>query len=282
VLWLQLPVFLLILFVFRIFKNMAIYRKIAGLFLYGLVGCCPKPSNPVPISEQALFQVSTIDALMQGAFDGNTSLSQLATKGDFGIGTTNSLDGELVLENGQFFQVKSDGKVYRPQSKIQTPFASVVKFAPEDSIVVNNIDFAKLKLLVDSLMKSPNYFYAIRLEGEFESVHTRSVPAQQKPYPQLVEVTRNQPEFNIPQTQGKLTGFFCPDFVKGVNVPGYHLHFLSDDKTTGGHLLDFRLKSGMLKLDRISKFEMQLPDSDEFKKSEFKTDRSGELKEAEG
>lgn len=114
------------------------------------------------------------------------------------------------------------------------------------------------------------------------SVHTRSVPAQQKPYPELVVVTRHQPEFNILKTHGKLTGFFCPEFVKGINIPGYHLHFLSDDKTSGGHLLDFRLKSGMLKLDRIRKFEMQLPESGAFQKSDFKTDRSDQVKEVEG
>ena len=265
---------------------MDIRSKIAGFIFCVLVGCCPKKPQPsqaqYPIQEQALFQVSTIDALMQGVYDGNTKLSDLAVKGDFGIGTTNSLDGELVLENGQFFQIKADGKVYRPTGETKTPFASVTKFVPQDSIAITNMNFQQLKHLVDSLMKSPNYFYAIRLEGEFESVHTRSVPAQHKPYPSLVEVTRQQPEFNISQTRGKLTGFYCPEFVKGFNMPGYHLHFLSDDKTTGGHLLDFKLKSGMLKLDRIRKFEMQLPESDDFQKSEFKTDRSKELKEAEG
>jgi acetolactate decarboxylase len=257
------------------------YRKniFIGFIVWALVGCNSKA--PKMVQEQTLFQVSTIDALMQGVFDGNTKLSELAKKGDFGIGTINGLDGELVLENGEFFQVKSDGKVVRPSGETLTPFASVVKFAPEDSMEVHDLDFPKLLHLVDSLMKSSSYFYAIRLEGEFETVHTRSVPAQKKPYPELVVVTRNQPEFDIPKTRGKLTGFFCPGFVKGINIAGYHLHFLSEDKTSGGHLLGFKLKSGMLKLDRIQKFEMQLPESDAFQKSEFKTDRSAQVKEAE-
>jgi len=255
------------------------FMQIIGLLLLGFIGCCPQPLNTVP--EQALFQISTIDALMQGVYDGNITLSELSGKGNFGIGTINTLDGELVLENGKFFQVKADGKVYRPSGDKQTPFASVVKFAPEDSMKVHDLDYTKLKQLVDSLMKSPNYFYAIRLEGEFESLLTRSVPAQQKPYHPLVEITHHQPEFNIMKTKGKLTGFFCPEFVKGINVPGYHLHFLSDDKTSGGHLLDFQFKSGMLILDRIRKFEMQLPESVAFQKSEFKTDRSTQLNEAE-
>lgn len=253
--------------------------QIFVFFVWTLIGCTPPvPNQP---KEQALFQVSTIDALMQGVFDGSTTLAELAQKGDFGIGTFNALDGEMVFENGQFFQVKSDGKVYRPSVESLTPFASVVKFVPEDSVNVENLDYLKFQHLVDSLIGSPNYFYAIRLEGEFESVHTRSVPAQQKPYPELIVVTRQQPEFNISETKGKLTGFFCPEFVKGINITGYHLHFLSDDKLSGGHLLGFQLKSGMLKLDRISHFEMQLPESMAFQNSEFKTDRSEQVKQVE-
>jgi acetolactate decarboxylase len=258
---------------------MKVRAYITGMFLCFFVACAPVVQKQA--QEQAVYQVSTIDALMQGVFDGNTSLSELATKGDFGIGTVNSLDGELVLENGQFFQVKSDGKVYRPSAEIKTPFATVVRFAPEDSMEVRNLDFPRLQHLVDSLMKSPNYFYAVGLEGEFESVHTRSVPAQQKPYPELLEVARHQPEFDIQATRGKLTGFFCPAFAKGINVTGYHLHFLSGDKTKGGHLLGFKLKSGMLKLDRISKFEMQLPESGDFQKSDLSVDRSVHVGEAE-
>ena len=252
------------------------------LMLLALSACNPEPKVQLPEQEQALYQIATIDALLQGVFDGHTTLSELAIKGDFGIGTFNTLDGEMVLEDGQFFQVKADGKVYRPSAETQTPFASVIRFVPEDSLEISNMDFPQLQQLIDSLMGSPNYFYAIRVEGEFESVHTRSVPAQQKPYPQLVEVTRNQPEFHLAASHGKLTGFYCPAFVKGINIPGYHLHFLDDAKTAGGHLLGFQLKSGMLKLDRIEKFEMQLPTSGDFQNSEFKTDRSDELKEVEG
>lgn len=259
---------------------MQIYQIGIGLVVGFLVGCTPQPAKMV--QDQSLFQVSTIDALLQGDYDGYTSLNELSEKGDFGIGTVNALDGELVIENGQFYQIKSDGKVYRPSGELKTPFASIVKFGPEDSIEVHNLDFNRLKLLVDSLMRSRNYFFAIRLEGEFDSVHTRSVPAQQKPYPALVVVTQNQPEFSIQETKGKLTGFFCPEFVKGINMPGYHLHYLSDDKTSGGHLLDFRMKSGKLKLDKIRNFEMLLPESGSFQKTEYKTDRTGELKKVEG
>jgi len=252
------------------------------IFLFAALfsGCTSR--QKAAVEEQKLFQVSTIDALLQGDYDGYTSLKEISGKGNFGIGTVNALDGELILENGDFYQVKSDGKVYRPSSEMKTPFASVVKFSPEDSLEIRNVNFVRLKVMLDSLMQSKNYFYAIWLEGEFDSVRTRSVPVQHKPYPPLSVVTQNQPEFAIRQTKGKLTGFFCPDFVKGINIPGYHLHYLSDDKQLGGHLLDFQLKSGKLKLDKIRHFEMLLPESGSFRKTEYKTDRGAELKKVEG
>lgn len=260
----------------KLHQKIIVFGILCGLF------ACNSRTQVAEQKPQVLFQTATIDALMQGVFDGNTSLADLKAKGDFGIGTFNALDGEMILQDGTFYQVKSDGKVYRPNDTTQTPFASVVKFAPEDSLKVHDLDFPALKALIDSLMGSANYFYAVRLEGNFESVHTRSVPVQQKPYPALVEVTRNQPEFEIAETTGKLTGFYCPEFVKGINIPGYHLHFLSDDKQKGGHLLGFQLKSGMLKLDRITNFEMQLPESGGFQEGDFKVDRTKEIKEVEG
>ncbi len=242
----------------------------------------PEVNKSSETEVQALFQVSTIDALLQGVFDGTTTLADLAEKGDFGIGTINSLDGEMIVEDGNFYHVRADGKAYPLTEDEETPFASVVKFMPEDTINVTNLTFDSLKELVDSLMGTPNYFYALRVIGNFEHVHTRSVPAQKKPYPSLVEVTSNQPEFDINDTQGMLTGFYCPEFVSGVNVTGYHLHYLNNEKTQGGHLLGFELKSGKLLLDKIDRFEMQLPSSEDFQRSELGIDRTEELKQVEG
>ncbi len=253
---------------------------IVVVFAAILLISCTK--QPLVVKESRLFQVSTIDALLQGDYDGYTSLKEISGKGNFGIGTVNALDGELIFEDGKFYQVKSDGKVYRPSIELKTPFASVVQFLPEDSLEIKDFSFRQMKLLIDSMMTGKNYFYAIRIEGEFSYVHTRSVPIQSKPYPSLAVVTQNQPEFTIQQTTGKLTGFYCPDFVKGINIPGYHLHYLANDKLSGGHILDFQLKSGKLKLDKIRHFEMLLPESGSFQKTEYKTDRSAELIKVEG
>lgn len=110
----------------------------------------------------------------------------------------------------------------------------------------------------------------------------RSVPAQEKPYPQLVEVTKNQPEFEFNDVKGTIAGFRCPSYVKGINVAGYHLHFLTEDKTGGGHVLEFSLIEGILALDYTSDFYLVLPrEKGAFFSTDLSKEREEELKEVE-
>ena len=126
-----------------------------------------------------------------------------------------------------------------------------------------------------------NIFYGIRIKGTFSLMHTRSVPAQKKPYPPLADVAKNQPEFHMKNVSGTIIGFRCPPYVKGIGVPGYHLHFLSDDLSSGGHILDFTIKSGKAELDLCNRFYLVVPDGDALKGLDLSTDRGAELMEVE-
>lgn len=251
-----------------------------SLLLIILFFGCTK--EDIEIQEQSVVQVSTIDALMQGVYDGTTTLGELSKWGDFGIGTFNTLDGEMLLANGKFYQIKADGHIYKPATTVQTPFSTVTFFNPEISYNVTSFTYNKLKTTIDSLMLSPNLFYAINLHGTFYSIKTRSVPAQTKPYPPLVEVTANQPEFEAQSVTGTLSGFYCPPFVTGINVPGYHLHFVSDDENFGGHVLEFELEDGKLNLDQINNFRLILPGEGGFLDTDLTDDLSGDLEDVEG
>ncbi|WP_319482616.1 acetolactate decarboxylase [uncultured Draconibacterium sp.] len=231
---------------------------------------------------QELVQISTIDALLQGVYDGNTSLQTLSENGNFGIGTLNGLDGELILLDGNFYQVRDDGKIYQPELSACSPFASVTYFNPEKELQVEALSFIGLKTKINSLMPGSNLFFGIKLSGNFTSVKTRSVPKQQQPYPPLVEVTANQPEFEATNVSGTLVGFYCPPYVTGLNVPGYHLHFLSGEKDFGGHLLAFELESGTLHLDQINNFKLNLPEDEHFLNTTLDKDLSDDLKQVEG
>ena len=246
-----------------------------------LAGCkTPEPQQSV-VQPNVLVQVSVIDALLQGIYDGVYPVGRLLEHGDLGIGTFHGLDGEMVVLNDTVFQVLSSGKVNRPALDMTTPFASVVAFRPDTVFQLKDVTFDSLKNGADSFFRSKNLFNAIHLKGVFRTIRTRSVPAQSKPYKSLVEVTAHQPEFEFETVRGDVVGFYCPDFVKGVNVPGLHLHFLTADRTGGGHILKFELLEGTLEVDELFDFRLILPHTGDFLGGEFKTDRSLELKQAE-
>jgi acetolactate decarboxylase len=259
---------------------MRLSRFISSGFLILVFACTSKQVQPLqlPATQQTITQVSTMDALLQGLYDGSMALSELKVYGDFGIGAYDKLDGEMIFVDGQFYQIKADGIVYLPDESNRSPFATVTRFENESVFPIQRLSLDGFKLFADSIKQSDNLFYAIRIKGKFSSVTTRSVPAQSKPYPTMVDVVKNQSVFELTDISGQIVGFYCPDFVKGVNVPGYHLHFLSDDKKSGGHILSFNLIDGNLWLDQINRYEMILPDAGDFLKGEFKTDRSDDLK----
>ena len=254
-------------------------KRWIGLVIIALLasGCV------APFPKDALYQVSTIDALLAGVYDGHLSCGELLEHGGFGIGTFDRLEGEMVMLDGQIFQVKADGKVYCPGDEMTTPFASVCRFVPDQSFVVEpETDFDALKERLDQEFPNQNLFYAIKLRGTFSKMKTRSVPGQQKPYPPLSEVTQHQPEFEMENVSGMIVGFRCPAYVKGINVPGYHLHFISDDRTQGGHILGFELKDGGCLVDELNLYSLELPiGASSFAETDLSQDRSQELERVE-
>ena len=244
----------------------------AAVALATLAGCS---SGPV----DTITQVSTIDALLAGAYDSDITCGDVMEHGDFGLGTFEHLDGEMVLLDGRLYQVKADGRVYTPPVSTPTPFAAACRFQPERSLAIEAAtDFAGLEDLIDAAAPNLNLFCAIRVDGRFARVKTRSVPAQTKPYPPLAEVVKHQPEFEITDVEGTLVGFRCPAYVKGINVPGYHLHFLTADRSRGGHVLELEITEGAASLDICHRLLIILPREDgSFAATDLTQDRTGEL-----
>ena len=211
-------------------------------------------------THHALFQTSTIEALLEGHYDGDVTFAELEDRGNFGLGTLDALDGEMVALDGAFYQIKADGRVYRIDGQARTPFAVVTFFEPGSSRALPTpMDFAGLCAYVDRLVGETATCCAVRVDGRFEHVKTRSVPRQRKPYPPLVEVVNNQPTFELRDVTGTLVGFRFPDHARGLNVPGYHLHFITDDRNAGGHVLSCRLSSGEVQVDREADLRLELP-----------------------
>jgi acetolactate decarboxylase len=207
-----------------------------------------------------LFQTSTIDALLEGSYDGDVSFAELEERGDFGLGTLDALDGEMVALDGGFYQVRSDGRARAIDGGTRTPFAVVTFFEPNVSLTLAEpVDLAALRARLDQLVGAEASCYAVRVDGCFEYVKTRSVPRQRKPYPPLAQVVENQPTFELRDVSGSLIGFRFPHYAEGLNVAGYHFHFITADRSAGGHVLEFRLAGGELLVDSEADLRLELP-----------------------
>lgn len=241
-----------------------------------IAGCATAPKD-------TLTQVSTIDALLAGAYDGQITLGELKQHGDLGIGTFDALEGEMIVIDGNVYQARTDGTVIEMPDDAATPFAAVVPFNADQTVPVRDEPLTKemLQSYLNELEPNKNLFAACRLDGTFSAMKVRSVPKQEKPYPPLAEVVKQQAVFELENISGTVLGFRCPEFVKGINVPGYHLHFISDDRTSGGHILDFTATDGTLQIDTCNKFYMVLTDTEDFSSLDLSKDRSHELEKVE-
>ena len=249
-------------------------KKLVIVFAFFLLaGCLPQANR--------ITQTSTIDALLSGIYDGQTSCRQMLTYGDFGIGTFDKLDGEMAILNGKIYQIKSDGKVYAPSSDIKTPFATVCKFIPDSQFELKTVNFKTAESIIDEKFPNQNQFLAIKITGTFKHIKLRSVPAQKKPYPPLVEVSKTQPVFEMNDVFGTIVGFRTPPFAKGVNVTGCHFHFLSKDFTQGGHVLDFKLADGNCQIDKCNEWHLILPKNDLLQNIDLSKDKTTELRKVE-
>lgn len=240
------------------------YALLACLFVLGLTLGYFLPRN---VSEEpdTVYQVSTIDALLLGSYEGVVSFAEVRRHGDFGIATFDSLDGEMVAVDGQFFQVKADGSVIPVSDTMTTPFATVTYFSPDLSFFLPHAsNFTEFSTITTSRLPSRNLFYAVRIRGELPYVKARSIPRQEKPYIRLVDAAATQSVFEFENTTGTVVGFSTPEMAEGLNVPGYHLHYLSADRTEGGHIIDFRLENATVEMDTIPRFIMDLPPQGSF------------------
>jgi len=232
---------------------------------------------------ETLYQVSTIDALMQGVYDGIQPVSELKKRGDFGIGTFDALEGEMIVLDGTVYQVKSDGHIYEATDNQTTPFATVTFFDKDHtSSTILPMNLSVFASTMEHQLPTGNMIYAVRMHGTFPVMKVRAIPAQQKPYPTLTEASKTQSVYTYSNTTGTIVGFYTPVFFKGINVAGYHLHYISDDRATGGHILDFIVPANTtVEYDVTPGFAMGLPTSGDFTGADLSKDLSADLAKVE-
>ncbi len=208
-----------------------------------------------------LFQASTIGALLDGAFDGDVTLAELGERGDLGLGTLNALDGEMIAIDGDFFRADVDGEATAIGPGERTPFAVVTRFAPSlEAEVAAGLDHEAILAALDELAPPGASSFAVRLDGRFETVRARSVPRQERPYRPLAEVVADQHVFELSGVEGSMLGFRFPAYVEGIEVAGYHLHFIDAARRRGGHVLGSRSAAPLrAQIDPADDLHVELP-----------------------
>jgi acetolactate decarboxylase len=217
-----------------------------------LCACAPKKPG-------VLYQLAAFDTFAAGAYAGRVAAKDLAAHGDFGLGTVDGLAGEMIVLDGKAWLAGADMRV-RPVGPAElSPFAVLTFFRPEIGIALPaGLDMVQLGLALDEKLP-PGTFAAARITGRFSYLTIRSVAGFSAPYPPLAQALTTQSVQNLAEAEGTIVAVRGPARTSGVWVPGWHFHFLSADKSTGGHVLHVTTKDARAKAMGIKRFELELP-----------------------
>ena len=217
-------------------------------------------------NDDSMYQVSLLQAFMHGEYDGVVKVGDLKKHGDIGLGTFEGVNGEMIVLDGVVYQAAADGSINVMKDDEKIPFATVTKFDEDGNIT--NITASNFDDLTGQLNKTieeygTNNMYVIKIKGDFSNAAV------------------SQKVFNHTDQTGTLVAVYFPEYMNELNMHGWHLHFLSDDKTKGGHVLGFNGLKGSAQIDEIHEFNMILPTDDTFKTMNFTEDMSNKISSVE-
>ncbi len=229
-----------------------------------------------------LYICAPVNALVEGIFEQKIPYSRIKEYGDFGLGTFDKLDGEMVMLDGMIYQIDGQGQVHLiDETQASTPFACVTSFRPVSvETITCPMTYPEFLKWLDQLMPSGNIFYAFRIKGLFRQVIVRSVSRQESLRP-LVEIAKEQSVFHFSDIQGTVAGFFTPAFMSSINVPGLHLHFIAADLRGGGHLLGCEPEQVTVEVQFLARCELSLPMTVDYLTCDFTRDTEEDLHKVE-
>lgn len=223
---------------------------------------CPFAAWAEDGGRDTVHQVSTLTALAAGDYEGRAAFRELRALGDFGLGTFDRLDGEMVAVDGRFFRVRADGSVTRVRPSETTPFAAVTSFRPDRAFHLDGpLPCSALHDAIAARFASEELVHALKVTGEFGALRTRSVPEQHKPYVPLATALLQQVVFDFYYVDATLVGFWFPPVLGGVNASGFHFHALTNQGTAGGHVLECEALSVTVEIDETERLDVRLGSS---------------------
>ena len=233
-----------------------------------------------------MFQVSTLQALALGYSRSVVTVRQLLEHGSIGLGTFEDVNGEMIVVDGQCFRATEDGTAYEAAPDMGVPFASVASAEGGLEFDIEKIgDIEKLKEILTLKIEEDfglNSMHIARIDGAFGIVRARSESAYRSHHVDLKDIlSKTQRDFAFENIRGSLVCIYYPDYMDGINAPGWHIHFLSEDKTKGGHVFDLSISEAQVMLSKINKIEIQLPSEPAFDTYSLKQASGDDIKKVE-
>lgn len=236
-----------------------------------------------PIENKGITHFGTMNALLVGLYDGAFSVEEVLKAGSYGLGCSHAVEGEIIIFEGKIYNARPNTPLMVMENHERVPFAEVAEFIPQESFAVQEVDKHELMDQLRPHVKSPNLFLTLRIDGDFSQVKIRMPFKQKKPYPPLLEVTGAQDVETLAACSGTLIGFWGPKSFQGITVPGLHLHFINDDRTQGGHVIDFKLHMGEVALQTQSRINVIVPESGDYITADLDYENMSEhIAQAEG
>ena len=218
--------------------------------------------------ENTLYQVATLQSLLMGNYYGSVPYDELLKLADTGIGTFEGMDGEMIAFDGVVYRADVNGHVTKADTSIAAPYCCMAQFRAEHSCEIGACtDFEALCAALDAAIPANqrNIFHMAKIEGEFDTVAMRSVAGSTPPYKITgSHVEPNQKCYALEQTRGLAVALRCPDYMDRLNMPGWHLHYITDDRSIAGHVTGLTVRQAKADFCSISRFEMMLPRDEAF------------------
>lgn len=261
------------------------FKKIMGiaLLLHCFIGCSSgndtqeavlSNEQNQSIKKDLFYHYSIWHAFVNKVFEGNLTVAQLKTKGDIGLGSYTKLNGELVMLDGIPYQVTEDAKVTVPPDNAKIVYANATFFEPDYSFEINEtMGYDSLRVKINEKLPTKNMFYGFKIHGKFKSMKCGGLHKQEPPFEEGLDVLiPKRPVFERENFEGTMVGFFCPEFIGDINAAGYHLHFISDDKIFGGHVMEFEAESLSVSMDEMTEYQFVLPNTEAYRNVGFEAE----------
>lgn len=244
-------------------KTTFIKKSMFAALTFSLISSAAFSAEPI---ENTIEQYGFPLALVNQIYTGDMTPIDMLKKGQFGLGTADNLDGELVALDGVVYKIELDGSLIKAPADLSAPYMTMFKFNPSKHIVLKEVNsLAELGEKLTAQMTSKNSFYAYKITGTFSHLKMASAEKVENDSVPLMEYLKTRVMYTKENIKGTLVGLYTPEYLGNISIPGMHFHFVSSDKKLGGHLEGISFEQVNVDIEEINKINLTLPQVAKFR-----------------